>query len=164
MRCACVLRAHTICALSGARSVKNWVREAAVLGGTEPNGNQSRPGDCGFVRDRTGATSAADTRWGRSRKTRAKTGSQWLGPYSCGRRGSVGLAVPPARGGPGSRLEAGTAGIGPGPRVGDARPQPQFRAGVEALGRWRVLPAKTWSPCHPSPGLEREGSSAGGAG
>lgn len=109
--------------------------------GTEPSGDRSQPRDSGSVRDRVeglGAASAADTRWGRSRKTRTKTGISG-GVLTAAAGAAQGVArVPRARGGPGSRLESGPARPRPGPRVGSAGPRPQFRAGEEGLGGERV--------------------------
>lgn len=78
-RCACALRAHTICALSQCAGL--W-RAGCERRQCEGNRAEKRPKSAGgqwvCVRPNrgAGATSAADTRWGRSRKTRAKTGSQ----------------------------------------------------------------------------------------
>lgn len=78
-RCACAVRAHTICALSQCAGLWRAGCERRQCEGSQA---EKRPKSAGgqWVCERpnrgAGATSAADTRWGRSRKTRAKTGSQ----------------------------------------------------------------------------------------
>lgn len=100
-RCACALRAHTICALSQCAVLWRAGCERLQRRG---NGAERRPKSAGghWVCERpnrgAGTTSAAVTRWGRGRKTRAKTGSQWLGSHGGGRRGSVDRAGPAGAG------------------------------------------------------------------
>ena len=77
-RCACALGAHTICALS--RCAGLW-RAGCERRQREGHGAERRPKSaegqrvCERPSRGAGAASAADTRWGRSRKTRAKTGT-----------------------------------------------------------------------------------------
>ena len=140
-RCACALGAHTICALSQCAGL--W-RAGCERRQREGHGAERRPKSaegqrvCERPSRGAGAASAADTRWGRSRKTRTKTGISG-GVLTAAAGAAQGVArVPRARGGPGSRLESGPARHRPGPRVGSAGPRPQFRAGEEGLGGERV--------------------------
>lgn len=81
-RCACALRTHTICALSQCAGLCRAGCERRQRGA---NGAEWRPKSAGgqWVCERAksgfGAASAAVTRWGRSRKTRAKTGKSVSG-------------------------------------------------------------------------------------
>lgn len=100
-RCACALRAHTICALSQCAGLwRAGCERRQCEGNRAEKRRKSAGGQWVCVRPNrgAGATSAADTRWGRSRKTRAKTGSQWLGSHGGVRRSSV--------------VRVGSAGVG----------------------------------------------------
>lgn len=76
-RCACVLRAHTICALSQCAGL--WRAGCERRRREEDRAERAlesagRQWVCETPNRGVGATSAADKRWGRNRKTRAKTG------------------------------------------------------------------------------------------
>lgn len=100
-QCACALRAHTICAVSQCAGL--W-RAGCERRQCRWDGAERRPKSAGgqWVCERpnrgAGTTSTAVTRWGRSRKTRAKTGNQWLGSRGGGRHCSVGRAAPACAG------------------------------------------------------------------
>lgn len=93
-RCACVLRAHTICALS--QCARLW-RAGCERRRREGDRNEralesaGRQWVCETPKRGAGSTSAADKRWGRNRKTRAKTGRQpGSGRGSSGSRAGLG--------------------------------------------------------------------------
>lgn len=75
-RCACVLRAHTICALSQCAGLWRAGCERRRREGDRAERaleSAGREWVCETPNRGAGATSAADKRWGRNRKTRVKT-------------------------------------------------------------------------------------------
>lgn len=117
-RCACALRAHTICALSQCAGLwRAGCKRRQCRGDGAERRSKSAGGQwvCERPIRRAGAPSSAVTRWGRNRKTRAKTGSQRLGPHG-GWRGSAGREGP--AGAAWTQVEArdrprGAPGLGP---------------------------------------------------
>lgn len=154
-RCACALRVHTICALSQCAGLWRAGCERWQCGGTELSGTQSRPGDGGSVTDRVArlrAANAADKSWGRNRKTRVKTGRQWVRPYGRGRRRTGGSGPAGAEKDPGQGWRRPSRGAVPGlewaVRIQDPR---AARAG----GRGGPGDGESHRPLVPASGLWR---------
>lgn len=155
-RCACVLRAHTICALSQCAGLWRAGCERRRREGDRAERaleSAGREWVCETPNRGAGATSAADKRWGRNRKTRVKTGRR----RGSG-RGSSGSRAGPWVGEPRRGASRGW-GSGCGPRRGAGRLR--GRLGVRAVwGRARALLSGAYDPgeCEPGP------ASSGGAG
>ena len=156
-RCACALRAHTICALSQCAGLWRAGCERRQRRGDGAERSPKSAGGlwvCESPNRGAGSASAADTGWGRSRKTRAKTGSQWRGPHGGGRRCSGGRAHPSGPRWTGVEARDPLGGAPAGPRAGHAGPRPQFRAGARASAAGG-FPAETRTPRSPLPARGR---------
>lgn len=106
-------------------------------GRTEPNGDQSRPADSGSVRDRLEGLGprAPLLRDGEEteKQERRQVASGWVHTAAAGAALWV-ARVSPARGEPGSRLEAGRVGHRAWAQSGRRRSETQLRASAEGLG------------------------------
>lgn len=155
-RCACVLRAHTICALSQCAGLWRAGCERRRREGDRAERaleSAGRQWVCETPNRGAGAASAVDKRWGRNRKTRAKTGRR----RGSG-RGSSGSRAGPWMGEPRRGASRGR-GSGWGPRRGAEGLG--GRLGVRAVwGRARALLSQAYGPGECEPGPE----SPGGAG
>lgn len=125
-----------MCSVPVRGSVESRVQEAAARGGTEPNGDQSRPTDSGSVRDRLEGLGprAQLLRDGEEteKQERRQVASGWVHTAAAGAALRV-ARVPPARGGPGSRLEAGPVGYWAWAQSGRRGSETQLRGSAEGL-------------------------------
>lgn len=113
-RCACVLRAYTICALSQCAGL--WRagcerRRREVDGAERALASAGRQWVCEAPNREAGSADAADKRWGRNRKIRAKTGRQ----RGSGRGSAGSRAGPGALSGRPSAGRVPRLGFGPSP-------------------------------------------------
>ncbi|MEJ1285267.1 eukaryotic translation initiation factor 5B [Cricetulus griseus] len=113
-RCACVLRSHTICALSQCAGL--WRagcerRRREVDRAERALESAGRQWLCETPNREAGSADAADKRWGRNRKTRARTGRQAAGSGRGSLRESRGARGPEWAGLVGTRPAAGAPAI-----------------------------------------------------
>lgn len=115
-RRACALASSALSPCAGLWSAGSERRPRGGSGAARRSQSAGGQWVCARPIRSAGSPSAVVPRWERNRKTRAKTGSPWLGPHGGGRRG------PPGREGPfgagWTRVEArgqprGAPGLGP---------------------------------------------------
>lgn len=135
-RCACALRALTICALSqcaGLCRAGCERRQRGADGAERSPKAAGRPWICERAESGVGAASAAVSDGEEAEKQERRQVSIWVRSQGPARlRGSCGSRQLGVDRGRGSR--PASQGPGPGPRVGAAGPNPQLRAGAEGLG------------------------------